>query len=65
MKLFEAVMVPDNPLMSMAYPPRVLLEVSEDNQIDGILQVKAWFKEAQEQGQYAGCSLLSVRPIKE
>lgn len=56
--MFEAIVVPDNPLLPMAYPPRVLLEAQESAQVD------VWFKEAQEQGQYAGCHLLLVRQVE-
>lgn len=57
MKRYELVVVPDNPLMPMAYPPRVILEA------ETVEQVSAWFKEAQDQGQYAGCRVLSVKEM--
>jgi hypothetical protein len=57
--MFEVIVVPDNPLMSMAYPPRVIVEAENEE------QVKTWFKEAQEQGgQYPACHLLSVKKVK-
>ena len=59
MKTFEAIVVPENPMMPSAYPPRVLLEGETEE------SVREWFKEAKEQGgQYVGCRLLSVREVK-
>jgi hypothetical protein len=55
MSVFEVIVVPDNPLMPSAYPPRVLLEADKEE------QVAAWFKEAQEAGQYAGCHVHSAK----
>ena len=55
MKRFEVVIVPDNPMMPSTYPPRLVVEA------EGEEQVRAWFKEAKEQGgQYAGCHILLV-----
>jgi len=55
--MFEVIIVPDNPMMAMAYPPRLIVEAENEE------QVRAWFKEAQEQGQYSGCHLNSIKKV--
>lgn len=57
MIIYEAIIVPDNPMLPSPYPPVVLLES------ETLDQIKQWFKEAQEQGGYQGCHLHTVRPI--
>lgn len=58
MSMFELIVVPVNPLVPSAYPPRVILEAEKEE------QVKEWFKDAQEQqGQYVGCVINSIRKM--
>lgn len=55
--MFEIIVVPDNPMMSMAYPPRVIVEAESEE------QARAWFKEAQDAGQYPACHVHSVKKL--
>lgn len=57
MSVFELIVVPDNPLLPSAYPPRVLLEAEKEE------QVRQWFKEAQDAGQYGGCVVNAIRKM--
>ena len=55
--MFEVILVPDNPMVATAYPPRLIVEAEIEEQIS------QWFKEAQEQGQYQSCHLCSVKKL--
>lgn len=57
MKRFEIIMVPDNPLMPSTYPPRVIVDGENEE------QVLVWIKEAKEQGQYVGHHLYAVSEL--
>ena len=58
MQKYEVIIVPDNPMVAIAYPPRIIVEsLSLD-------QVNVWFKEAQEQGGYVGCHVHAVNKME-
>ena len=57
MQKFEVIIVPDNPMLAMAYPPRLIVEAETDEQIKG------WFKEAQEQGNFVGCHINGIKKV--
>lgn len=57
MNKYELIVVPDNPLMPSAYPPKAIIEAENE------AKITEWFKEAQDAGQYAGCHIHSVKKV--